>query len=322
MIRIGSDMGEEFETNVGSPQGDGASPVWFTSYYEAALKEARQQAPQEEVVLPPEMQYADDLDLLDFCLGKLEAKLQACVKVFPAWNLKINEDKTERTHVFLADTKSAEAGKEPWRHSKSLGSLLDCAADVQNRINKSAEAMGSLFALWKSLSIRKETKLRLYNALVKPILLYNCGTWGLNKMWLEKLDATHRRHLRRLLGVFHPEHISNAKLYKLCQEEPVSKYIKTARWRLLGHILRLPKDAPAQRALDVYVTTTAPGRRGKHQTGLLTMFKADLEAFKNKPSRREIKLMGFARPDQLNNMRSLAMNKDGWSSLCSYINNS
>ncbi len=132
----------------------------------------------------------------------------------------------------------------------------------------------------------------------------------------------HRRHLRRLLGVFHPEHISNAKLYKLCQEEPVSKYIKTARWRLLGHILRLPKDAPAQRALDVYATTTAPGRRGKHQTGLLTMLKADLEAFKNKPSRREIKLMGFDRPDQLNNMRSLAMNKDGWSSLCSYINNS
>ena len=32
---------------------------------------------------------------------------------------------------------------------------------------------------------RKESKLRLYNALVEPILLYNCGTWGLNKMWLE-----------------------------------------------------------------------------------------------------------------------------------------
>ena len=321
-IRIGSDIGEAFETTIGSPQGDGASPVFFTCYYEGALVEARQQAPQDEAVLPPEMQYADDLDLLDFCLDKLESKLQACVKVFPAWNLKINEDKTERTHVYLADTKSEEAGKEPWRHSKSLGSLLDCAADVQNRINKSAEAMRSLFALWKSMSISKKTKLRLYNALVKPILLYNCGTWGLNKKWLERLDATHRRHLRRLLGVFYPEHISNARLYKQCNEEPVSKYIKKARWRLLGHILRLPRDAPAQCALDAYATTAAPGRRGKHQTGLVTMLKADLETFKNKPSRRVISQIGFDMPAKLTKLRALAQDKDGWHSLCDYINNS
>ena len=180
--------------------------------------------------------------------------------------------------------------------------------------------MRGLYALWKLVKVSIRTKLRLYNALVKPILLYNCSTWGLTQQWSDKLDATHRRHLRRLLGIFYPNHISNIKLYEVCHEEPLSDYIRKARWSLLGHILRLPPEAPAQMALDTYVTAAFPGRRGRHQTGLMTVLKAELEvAQKELPCNRDIRRLGFNRPEQLERLRTAAQDRSSWHDLCGYI---
>ena len=44
-------------------QGDGLSPVLFTVYLEAALREVRSDLSQESKI-PDEMAYADDVDLI------------------------------------------------------------------------------------------------------------------------------------------------------------------------------------------------------------------------------------------------------------------
>jgi len=158
------------------------------------------------------------------------------------------------------------------------------------------------------------------------ILLYyyttvsNCGTWGLTQQWTDKLDAPHRQHLRRLLGIFYPNHISNTDLYEKCQAEPLSRYVKKARWSLLGHVLRLPREAPAQKALDTYVTAAFPGRHGKRQTGLMTVLKADLEEIKKKlPRRWDLRQAGFGGPEQLEGLRMVAPDRSSWRNLCGYI---
>ena len=48
------------------------------------------------------------------------------------------------------------------------------------------------------ISLRK--RLGLYKQLVKQLLTYNCGTWGLSKVDEQKLDTFHRRQLRRDTG--------------------------------------------------------------------------------------------------------------------------
>ena len=57
-----------FTSNVGTPQGDGLSPVLFTIYLEHALKEVRTvigepKSPLEEKI-PREIAYADDVDFV------------------------------------------------------------------------------------------------------------------------------------------------------------------------------------------------------------------------------------------------------------------
>ena len=99
-------------------------------------------------------------------------------------------------------------------------------------------------------------RLRLYDSFVVPVLIYNMGTWGLTKAELERLDAYHRRHLRQIIGIHWPHRISNTALYRRCRCRPISENVKSARWRLFGHVLRMPLDAPAQQAIDFYFADT------------------------------------------------------------------
>ena len=115
--------------------------------------------------------------------------------------------------------------------------------------------------------------------IVIPVLTYNMGTWGLTQADLVRIDTYHRRHLRQFIGVHWPNRISNVALYHRCQCRPISESIVTARWRLFGHVLRLPRDAPAQRAIDHYFADTeAAAFRGRPRTSLPTTLCSDLRA--------------------------------------------
>ena len=56
-----------FATTIGTPQGDSFSPVLFTVYLEAALRDLRSRLltrPPEDAALPLDVEYADDTDFI------------------------------------------------------------------------------------------------------------------------------------------------------------------------------------------------------------------------------------------------------------------
>ena len=94
----------------------------------------------------------------------------------------------------------------------------------------------------------------------------------------DKVDACHRKHLRRVVGTKWPNKISNDKLYELCGVRPLTERLATLRWGLLGHVLRLDRAAPAQRALDFALgkkVSNMKARRGRHPTNLLSTINND-----------------------------------------------
>ena len=64
--------------------------------------------------------------------------------------------------------------------------------------------------------------LKLYNSLVKPVLIYNLSTWGLTKSQSESIDAFHRKQLRKIWKIDWTNKISNEKLYKTSEVRPLS----------------------------------------------------------------------------------------------------
>ena len=94
---------------------------------------------------------------------------------------------------------------ESWRTVKKLGSLLGVTEDINRRKQLSMAALYKINNLWiRKDRIKQSTKLKLYKTLVKPVLLYNSGTWSLTQKEEEDLDGFHRKQLRIVLNVKYP----------------------------------------------------------------------------------------------------------------------
>ena len=115
---------------------------------------------------------------------------------------------------------------------------------MRRREQLSNNAMAEVKKIWKKSKVNNKRKLQLYKTLVKPVLTYNYGTWGLTKAETETLNCIHRKQLRRISPVYRS--LTNKQLCEECEERELSKDMKDTRWRTFGHILRLPLEAPCQ----------------------------------------------------------------------------
>ena len=321
-----------FLSNIGIPQGDGLSPVLFIIYLEAALREVRKRqaeintpehnyAQQAKINLPKEIAYADDVDFISLNQHEDIAEIQ---NILAQYNLQVNREKTEYTNL----ERKNNTQEEEWRTTKKVGSLIGDVEDIARRKSLSNIALNKLYTVW----IRKDklilsTRLRLYKTLVKPILLYNCGTWGITKNETEKLDAFHRKHLRRLLGIRWPTKITNDSLYKKTNERPISTTLREARWKLFGHILRRDPATPANMAMNFYFEKNNKGFRGKPRTTLPTVLNQDLENYyqNTEPGpnmdHNYSKRLKLNTPEDLEKLRKIAENRKEWKKLVHGITN-
>lgn len=136
---------------------------------------------------------------------------------------------------------------------KKLGSKFHSVDDLKYRVQQAKAAFGTMWKIWKSKNqISQKLQLRMYDAFIKPILLYNAGANDASSTKLKIMDAAHRRHLRHIMGIYYPNIISNENLYKITDQVPISAEFTKKRWQLFGHILRLRTDVPARKVMRRY----------------------------------------------------------------------
>ena len=317
-VRVNSSLSELFESLLGAFQGDSLSGKLFTLVLAAALHHLRavtgRPNPPVWEGIPMEWQYADDCDFNDEDEEALKTLEQEAKHILGEWNLTVNETKTEYVKFYLAkktdrdDNNQPLAKNEPWRSSKLLGSLLCSEKDIASRCIKGAIAFGKFEKVWlagKKISL--DRKLRLYEAQVVSVMLYNSNSWSPTQAALRKLDATHRRHLRRILNIKWPNsQISNKTLYQRCKVKKLSDRVAEYRWRMLGHVLRSDENTAAHQALAYAVETNDyPGRRGRPSSNLFSLLRDDLYD-------RQLNFNNFY---ELNEIRDIASCRTCWRNL-------
>jgi hypothetical protein len=264
--------------------------------------------PDQDVGLPRCMIYADDIDFISMDVNYLAVVENVASIIFAKWNLTVNIGKTEKTSI----QRYSNRLQENWRGVRKLGSLIGDYEDVARRKQLAIAGFRKLYCVWlRHQKVSERVRLRLYNAFIRPILLYNCGTWGLTTAQMESVDSFHRKQLRMILRIFHPVHISNSDLYKRCNSRPISIDIFESRWKLFGHNLRLDINTPVQLAMRSYfIQNNAQRFRGRSPINLPITLKNDLSLYyeqsgKYQKWRIELK-------HHLDNLRKFAINKDDW----------
>lgn len=300
MLRWNNAKSTPFETNLGIPQGDGLSPILFIVYLEWAIRDFladlnkkveldhtyAKEMENQEPGMTPYLSYADDTDFLGKDEKQMKGMEQQMKRSFEKWNLKVNLSKTELIKISRSE--------EAWKLSKKLGTLLGEEEEISRRKQLAQLALNRIWKVWlKGKKIRIHMKIRIYNAYVKPVLLYNAGTWATNKQQEEKLDAFHRKQLKRVLNIYYPNRISNKELYKRTGSRPISVDISKARMKMLGHILRM-KKTPAYKAMEAYFNhleaEDSKKFAGRPRTNIYVTIKKDLKLadIKNLESKKDL----------------------------------
>ncbi len=116
----------------------------------------------------------------------------------------------------------------------------------------------------------------MYAGAILPLLTYNIGSLGLCATDMEKLNTTHRHHLRLIYRIHYPTININERLYKTCNSAGAHQHLRTQqRWRLFGHVLRLPKRS-RHRQPSGPTTTRRDYSRSTIKTALPSLLENDL----------------------------------------------
>ena len=292
-VKYKNTTGETFTPDIGSPQGDCASPIWFIFYLHKALSaidsnlenprdkllDAKHDHPYARAIGGKEripkgqkkfciaQQYADDISW-----ATTEEHIKNNIKnVVPGElrkkNLLVNEDKTEEYTV-------TRNGNTEWRKCRFLGSLLGNQEDISRRKQLASAAFYKNKKTLTSNRISLKVRIRIFNALVKPIFLYNAELWALKSTDIKKIDTFQRGFLRQIVR---NKRITNARLYELCDLVPWSEDTKKRRLTWFGHLQRLPADTPARKAFHEIAIKQETKTRGGQRTHWLKTIKRDFK---------------------------------------------
>ena len=98
--------------------------------------------------------------------------------------------------------------------------------------------------------LSRTTKLKLYNTLIVPVLIYGAEAWTLTDSDERMLDIFKMKVLRTIYG---PVCVDgewrlryNHELYSMYKDDQVTKKIRVQRLRLLGHLARMNDDNVAK----------------------------------------------------------------------------
>ena len=204
-VSVNGTISSEFESTLGAFQGDCLSGDLFTVTLAAALHHLRAilsevailpykintaipNHPISALFMPLETEYADDVDFSNEEMEPLDDLFPVCQNVFSEWDLTVNDDKTERTHFYLATPKPEKKkivpgttyrNDEEWRQHKVLGSVLCSSEDIKRRCILGNIAFCNFNKIWSKTNISINSKHHVYEAQVVSIMIYNSNSWAL-----------------------------------------------------------------------------------------------------------------------------------------------
>jgi len=150
-----------------------------------------------------DMEYADDVCLVSHTYEHMQRKLDDLWKESEKADLEINSSKTEEIRINTIVNQGLRLNGEDIKRSSGfcyLGSIVaengGTSTDVNARTQKARGSYSKLRRVWLSKSLQKDTKIRIFNACVKSVLLYGCETWHVTNEIRRKIQTFVNRCLR------------------------------------------------------------------------------------------------------------------------------
>ena len=124
-----------------------------------------------------------------------------------------------------------------------LGSKIiadgDCSHEIIRRLLFGRKVMTNLDSILEKRDITLRTKVRLFKAMVFPVVMYGCESWTVKKAECQKIDAFELWCWRRLLRVPWTARRSNQSILKeISPECSLEVLMLKLKLQYFGHLMR------------------------------------------------------------------------------------
>ena len=252
---------DDFIVNTGVRQGSIQSPVMFNYAVDWVLKTSK--CEKHGVLVGADgfrvsdLDYADDIALLAETESDMQQMIDSLKLQCDRIGLKIN---TGKTKVMSCCTNAAPAISVDGSVLINvdsfcyLGSIVtgsgSSQGDISNRIAAAASAFGAFKRLWRQANVSTQTKLKIYDACVRTVLLYGAETWSTKSRNHQSISIFDRACLRSIIGVSRLDHMTNEELYhRTGRSDNIPLLIQHKRLRWLGHVLRMDNERLPKKTL-------------------------------------------------------------------------
>jgi hypothetical protein len=203
---------DSFPIQIGLKQGHSLSPLLFNFALEYAITKVQ----ENQVGLKLNgthllLAYADDMNLLGDNIDTIEKNTGTLIDASKEVGLEINVEKTKYMllshHQIVGqnrDVKIANSSFENVSQFKYLGMTVInqnlIQEEIKRRLSFANACYTSVQNLLSSCVLSKNVKMRIYKAIILPVLLYGCETWSLTFREEHRLRALENKVLRRTSG--------------------------------------------------------------------------------------------------------------------------
>ena len=253
-VRVGADLTEWFETIVGVLQGCILSPLLFNIFLEIIMAKALTDLDTGAVIsgnVISNLRFADDIAAASENQSDLHETVDKITAESKRMGMAVNTDKTEVQYIGLlhkeVEIKIDDHELKQVNEFVYLGGTIceDASTDqdIKRRIGLACGVMQSLNPIWKAKEISRDTKVRVYEALVISVLLYNSETWTLKEVFKKKLRVFEMSCLRKIKGITRRDRIRNTVIKaELEIETDIVQRIQRKRLKYFGHVIRMKPD--------------------------------------------------------------------------------
>ncbi|GAB0096944.1 hypothetical protein DMENIID0001_125290 [Sergentomyia squamirostris] len=186
VVRIDRILSHKFGISSGLTQGDLLSPLLFNFALEAVVRGVSIRSGGTIYNRSAQiLAYADDVVLIG---RNHNSAKQVCIELMAEaerFGLHVNENKTKymvttaKNHSpIMQNMVVGEMNFEAVESFKYLGTLINrdnvVSAEIEHRISQGNKDFFALLRLFKSRSLSRNTKLKIYKTVIRPVILYGC----------------------------------------------------------------------------------------------------------------------------------------------------
>lgn len=272
-VRYNGLLSKPIRLEAGLIRGCPLSPLLFLVVIDEIMigaidREPKRGLPWVEKQHLNDLSFAHDIVLLSTRRTNMASKLGDLMEYSTAAGLTVNVSKTSAMDVSTSKPSSFRLAGQPIKKTVSFqyrGTLLtadgDVSFDVAARIQEARAAFNSLKKIWPAEQITRETKLKLFNSTVKPLLLRGCETWCGSAKTCKQLQEFISRCLRRIVS---EDRISDEELLQQCHQMPMERELRVRKWRWIVKTLCKSDSEVCKQVLDWYPPET--GHVGRPST--------------------------------------------------------